>query len=205
MRAVAHLVLVRPMRLRITTTWQLFGLAGLFFLASCERVVTPDDASVGPEAACPAPEVQTRDWRVVKLERMGLRLKMPKRFSEDRGGVVIGGWVGSSFHAGVFENITVEITSYAGPGQSFEEQKAIRQTFYTGYSECAESIGGHRAIIQSFRGGGDITLGDRSFPSFAVFAIYDLAPGKVVRFRGDAATRQGQKDLLASVRTLEFQ
>jgi hypothetical protein len=135
---------------------------------------------------------------------MGLRLKMPKRFSEDRGGVVIGGWIGSSFHAGVFESVTLEIMPYAGPGQSFEDQKAIRQNFYAGYSECSESIGGHRTIIQSLKGGGSITIGDRSFPSFAVLAIYDLAPGKVVRFHGDAATLQGQKDLLASVRTLEF-
>ena len=191
------------MRSPVTTSWQLLGLIGLFFLVGCERVV-PDDASVAPEAACPAPKVQTKGWHVVKLDRMGLLLKMPKRFTEDRGGVIIGGWVGSSFHTGVLESITVEVASYAGPGQTFEEQKAIRQSYYAGYSECTESIGGHRAIIQSFRGGGAIMLGDRSFSSFAVFAVYDLAPGRVVRFHGDAATRREQEDLLASVRTLEF-
>jgi hypothetical protein len=42
------------------------------------------------------------------------------------------------------------------------------------------------------------------YPAFAVHAVCDLGPGRILRYDATAATRQGQEELLAILRTLEF-
>jgi hypothetical protein len=127
---------------------------------------------------------------------------MPKRFTEKHWAVTVGDPIGATYRGAQFETFTVEVM--ASGGQSLEHQKTIRQSDYVGYTECTETIGGRRTIIQSFRGGGVIMLGDRSFPPFAVMAVCELGPGRILRFDGSTATRQAQEDLLAILRTLEF-
>lgn len=170
-------------------------------LAGAEPVASPSEASVGPAPACPAPEVQTRDWRVVKIPRVGVALRMPQRFAEKHWAVTIGDPIAATYRAGHLESFTLEVLPSSG--QSLEQQKTIRQSDYAGYTECTELVAGHRTIIQSFRGGGVIMLGGRSFAPFAVMAVCELAPGRILRFEGSTATRQAQEDLLAMIRTLE--
>ncbi len=171
-------------------------------LVSGEPVASPSDPSVGPAPACPAPGVQTRDWRVVKIPRVAVRLRMPKRFAEKHWAVTVGDPIAATYRAGHLESFTLEVLPSSA--QSLEQQKTIRQSDYAGYTECTELISRHRTILQSFRGGGVIMLGDRSFAPFAVMAVCELAHGRILRFNGSTGTRQAQEDLLAMIRTLEF-
>jgi hypothetical protein len=41
-------------------------------------------------------------------------------------------------------------------------------------------------------------------PAFAVHAVCDLRAGRILRYDGTTATREGQEELLAILRTLEF-
>jgi hypothetical protein len=170
--------------------------------ANGDPALNPADASVGPAPACPQPNVQTTNWPVVTISQMGIRLKMPKRFAEKHWAVTIGDPIVASYRAGHFESFTLEVKSSSG--HSLDQEKTIRQSDYVGYTECTELVNSHRMLIQSFRGGGATILGDRSFAPFAVMAVCELAPGRILRFDGSAATREAQEDLLMIIRTLEF-
>jgi hypothetical protein len=138
----------------------------------------------------------------VEIPSIGVRLKMPKRYSEKSWAVKIGNPIVATYRAGHLESFTLEILPSSG--ESLEQQKILPQSDYQGYTECTEAISGRHAVIQSFRGGGVIILGDLRFPPFAVNAVFELAPDRTLRFDGSSATRAAQEDLLAIIRTLEF-
>jgi hypothetical protein len=164
------------------------------------RVIAAEDTDE-PAPACPAPNLQQTDWRSVEIPSIGVRLKMPKRYAEKRWAVTIGNPIVATYQAGHLESFTLEVLPST---ESLEQQKIGRQSDYQGYTECREVISGHHAVIQSFRGGGVIILGDLKFPPLAVNAVFELAPGRTLRFDGSTAARAAQEDLLAIIRTLEF-
>jgi hypothetical protein len=165
------------------------------------RVIAAKDTDE-PAAACPVPNVQQTDWRSVEIPSIGVRLKMPKRYAEKRWAVTVGNPpTAATYEAGVLESFTLEVLPST---ESLEQQKIGLQSDYQGYTECREVISGHHAVIQSFRGGGVIIVGDLKFPPFAVNAVFELSPGRTLRFDGSTATRAAQEDLLAIIRTLEF-
>ena len=179
-----------------------FAILGILFVIGFGPTICLADSSETPAAACPAPKVQTKGWPPVTLSRMGVRLRMPKRFAEKEWAVTIGDPLMATYRAGHLESFTLEIM--VSSGQPLSQQKTIRQSDYSGYTECTEAIDGHSAIIQSFRGGGVFMLGDRSFPPFSVMAVYDVGSGRILTFHGSSATRQAQEDLLAILRTVQF-
>jgi hypothetical protein len=153
-------------------------------------------------ALIPAPKLQQTDWRSVEIPSIGVRLKMPKRYAEKHWAVKVGNPIVATYRAGHLESFTLKVLP--STGESLEQQKVGLQSDYEGYTECTEAISGHHAIIQSFRGGGVIILGDLRFPPFAVHAVFELGPGHTLRLDGSTATRAAQEDLLAIIRTLEF-
>jgi len=154
-----------------------------------------------PAPACPAPKLQQNDWRSVELVRIGIRLKMPKRYAEKHWAVTVGNPVVATFRASHVQDFTLQLDAPAG--RPLADHKVGRQSSYEGYTECADTISGHQAVIQSFREPHVIFI-DEWHPAFAVHAVCDLRPGRILRFDGSAATRQGQEELLAIVHTLEF-
>jgi hypothetical protein len=174
-----------------------------FTFAACSKATPPTaaQASEEPAPACPAPELQQTDWRSVELVRIGLRLKMPSKYHEKHWAVTVGNPIVATFRAGHLEEFTLELDAPAG--KPLAEHRVGRQDTYEGYTECTETISGHQAVIQSFREPHVIFM-DRWYPAFAVHAVSDLRPGRILRFDGSAATRQGQQELLAIFRTLEF-
>jgi hypothetical protein len=168
-------------------------------LFACSAVAADD--STQPAPACPASPVQQTGWRAIELVKMGVRLKMPSKYREKHWAVTVGNPIVATFRAGQVETFTLKVD---GPGaRSLADHKVIRQPKYEGYTECTESISGHPAVIQAFREPGVIFTA-RWHPAFAVHAVADLGPGRVLRFSGTAATRRGQEELLAILRTIEF-
>lgn len=174
-----------------------------FSFLACSRTTPPTAAQANeePAPACPAPKLDQTDWRSIELVRVGVRLKMPKKYAEKHWAVTVGNPVVATFRASHVEDFTLQLEAPAG--RSLAEHKVGRQSNYEGYTECAENISGHEAIIQSFREPHVIFM-NRWYPAFAVHAVSDLRPGRILRFDGTTATRQGQEELLAILRTLEI-
>jgi hypothetical protein len=170
-------------------------------LWSCQLIGLAAEVS-DPAPACPGPKLDQTDWRPVGLVRIGVRFKMPNKYAEKEWDVSVGDPIVATFRAGHLEQFTLEVDSPAG--LPLADQKIGRESGYEGYTECADTISGHQAIIQSFREPHVIFVDNQWYPGFAVHAVCDLHPGHILRFDGSAATRQSQEELLAILRTLEF-
>jgi hypothetical protein len=155
-----------------------------------------------PAPACPAPKLQQTEWRSVDLVDIGVRLKMPKKYAEKHWAVTVGDPVPlATFRAGHLDEFTIKLDAPADP--PLADHKVIRQRNYEGYTECTEAISGHQAVIQSFREPHVIFM-EQWYPAFAVHAVCDVGPGRILRYDATAATRKGQEELLAILRTLKF-
>ena len=169
-------------------------------LSSYHRTVAAE-VTDEPAPACPAPKLQQTEWDSLELVKIGVRLTVPKKYIEKHRAVTIGDPVVATFRAGHLEEFTLKLDAPAtGP---LAGNAVIRQRNYEGYTECTETIGGHAAVIQSFREPHVIFM-EQWYPAFAVHAVCDLGPGRILRYDATAATRQGQEELLAILRTLEF-
>jgi hypothetical protein len=162
---------------------------------------TAAQVSEQPAPACPAPKIDQAEWRLIELVRIGVRLKMPKQYAEKHWAVTVGNPVAATFRASHLEDFTLKLDAPAG--RPLTDHKVAQQSIYEGYSECADTISGHEAVIQSFREPHVIFM-DRWYPAFAVHAVCDVRLGRILRFDGTAATRQSQEELLAILHTLEF-
>ena len=175
--------------------------AAVFVLAaSCETLLAQSTA--GSAVACPPPQINTSGWRVFTLQDCGIRLKLPKRYSEKNWAVKVGRPVLRSFDGGPFDRISIAVRP--SPLSRLAENKIVRQSDYQGYAECTETIGGREAVVQSFRGGG--TMFDRGAQSTTYYAgaVWQLRAGQVLSIGGHVATRKVQEELLAVLRTVEF-
>lgn len=170
-------------------------------LCGSARIGFAGQVSEEPAPACPAPKLQQTDWRSVELVRIGVRIKMPKKYAEKHWAVTVGNPVVATFRASHVEDFTLQLD--APEGLPLADHKVGLQSGYEGYTECAETIDGHQAVIQSFREPHVIFIDQQWYPVFAVHAVCDLRAGRILRFDGSAATRQGQEELLAILRTLE--
>lgn len=178
-------------------------LTAICWLVACDPLSAPaEDINVPPAPACPPPNVSQKDWRTIGNIKVGVSLKLPKKYHEKHWAVTVGNFIGATFRAGRFEDLSLNAE---GPsGRSLEQHKIIRQRDYEGYSECTEMISGHKIIIQSFRGGGIIFDAGRSYSPYAIAGVCELGPGRILTFHGTASSRQAQEEQLAIIRTLEF-
>src|SRR5437660_1395977 len=99
------------------------------------------ESTEDPAPACPAPKLHQTDWRSVEIPSIGVRLKMPKRYSEKSWAVKMGNPIVATYRAGHLETFTLEILPSSG--ESLEGQKILPQSDYQGYTECTEAISGH--------------------------------------------------------------
>jgi hypothetical protein len=162
----------------------------------------PLDSTIPPAPACPAPKIDTKQWKVVTLNSCRIRLKLPKKYKEHTWDVVINDAVGHSYRAGNFDSIDVGLEKPPNPNP--DQNKTIRQKDYEGFTECKEVINGREAILQSFRGGGVIISAGRHFRTYYAEGLWSLRPGQLIRVRGDVTSRESQEEVLAILRTVEF-
>jgi hypothetical protein len=182
--------------------FNLILLTAVCCFVACDPVTTPADTNAPPAPACPPPDVSRKEWRTVSNLKVGISLRVPKKYYEKHWAVTVGNFVGATFRAGHFEELSFSVE---GPeGRLLEQHKIMRQRDYEGYSECTEMISGHQAILQSFRGGGIIFDVGRSYPPYAIAGVCELRPGRILTFHGTASSRQTQEEQLAIIRTLEF-
>jgi hypothetical protein len=182
------------------------GLLTLFAVAlisMTDVTVIVAASNAASAAASPAPQLDTESWKWITLSDCGIRPKLPKNYTEHNWAVRIGQPISHSYRARTFDRIDVDIKRLI-PNTSFDQNKVIRQSDYEGYSECTEMIGGRAAIIQSFLGGGVIIDKDRRFPNYSVYALWSLPGSQLLKISGSAATREGQEEMLAALRTVEF-
>jgi hypothetical protein len=151
--------------------------------------------------ACPAPELSQKEWRVLGDALVGITFRAPNAYHRKHWNVTVGNPIEATFRAHGFEDLSFTVE---GPeGRSPEQLKIARQAGYKDYSECTETIRGHRAVIQSFRGG-EIIVRGQSYLGYSIAGGCELRPGRVLTFHGLTSSRQLQEEQLAIIRTLEF-
>jgi len=124
--------------------------------------------------------------------------------TEHRYEIVVNNAVAHSYRAGNFDSVDVNLDTAQDINTPLSQSKVIRQKDYEGYTECKERINGREAIIQSYRGGGSITDGEREFRVFSVQAVFEQKPGVLIRISGLSSNRESQEQILAALRTVEF-
>jgi hypothetical protein len=179
-----------------------FAIGAIALSVNCNEL--PQETTVAPVTACPAPAINLSSWQTVTLPDCGIRLKLPRTYEEHRYGVVVKHAVIHSFHAAHFDSIDVSLDAVEEMNTSLNQNKVARQKDYEGYTECSERIDGREAIIQSYRGGGVITDGEREFRQYTVQAVFERNPGVLIRIRGASSSRENQETILAALRTVEF-
>jgi hypothetical protein len=157
------------------------------------------ESSEQPAPACSAPQVLEKAWQSVTLKSCGIRLRLPTRYAEKHWEVTIGDPIGASYRAENFDRIDISVL----PSPP-ENNKIHQESDHRGYSECVATIGGRKGIIQSFRGGGVIFDGERSYPPFVIVATWELRPGHTLQVVSSASTRRSQEEILAVLRTVQF-
>jgi predicted ATP-binding protein involved in virulence len=86
-----------------------------------------------------------------------------------------------------------------------ERQKTKRQSNYEDFAECIEVIASHKAIVQSYRGGGAIIASaGKAFVTYHAEALWQFKPNQLLRISGDFSTREAQEEFLALLRTVNF-
>jgi hypothetical protein len=178
------------------------AVAPLCCLVACGPLSVPADGETPPAPACPPPQVAQTGWRELGNAKVGISFKAPKRYYQKHWDVTVGNYIGATFRTSQFERLSFSVRPVEG--RSLEQQKAIRQPDYQGYSECTETINAHRAIIQSYRGGGVIIGAGAPSVTYSIAGVCELRPGRVLVFLGSAPTRATQEEQLAVIRTLEF-
>src|ERR1700736_6741342 len=141
--------------------WQLATALSFIAMVSTGCHYFPRDTTVPPARHCPPPNINTTSWRVITASDCGIRLRLPRRYTEDGYRAMPNGSVHRTFRADFFNSINIDFEET--PNATLAEKKTIRQNDYEGFAECNESIGGSVAILQSYRGGGSVTDGSREF------------------------------------------
>lgn len=155
-----------------------------------------------PIAACPPPKINTLSWQLVTLADCNARLKLPRRYREHAGGVVIGRIAIHIFLTSDFDRIEVQLVPPMFP--DLDRNKTIRQSNYQGFTECTELVAGRDAIIQSFRGGGMIFKVGRPIMPYHATALWKWTNNRLLSLDAGVSSRESQEEVLAAVRTVEF-
>lgn len=164
----------------------------------CDREPDLPLTTEPPARACPAPAIPTSQWQTIVLKDWGIRLRLPRHYARDRGAEdPSGSW--KAFRTVRLDSVEVTVDSGG----------VSKPVFYVvqpdlGYSECRETIAGHEATIQSYRGGGEISYRGRKVIAYRCEAAYEIAPERVLRIRANTTDRKAQEEILAAFRTVEF-
>jgi hypothetical protein len=177
---------VRPLNAHMWRT----GLVSLLATLAC---ATPDERVA---AACPAPDINTRDWREVIVENAGVAIRLPpdgrapfpttphpEAWSTD----------GSSVLATIGndpEDVPAWVDFPIFPSVSWKSHR----------SQCVERVASTTARIQAyFERWKALVLG-----RYVAAGAYELVPGSWLRIGGVSSNLQRQQEVLAALRTVRF-
>jgi hypothetical protein len=146
-----------------------------------------------------APQIDTSNWQKVTIPECGIRLRLPKRYAEAKDMVKVGDYVGRSYRDGMF---TIEIEARSSVLPQLSDNKIIRQSDYSDYTESTDMIGGQQAIVQCFRANGNVNGSEPSL--YHAGAIWQLGSGKILSIAGWVESRESQSEIVAVLHTVEF-
>jgi len=159
--------------------------------------------SVGSAPACPPTEANIEPWKVITLQDCGVSFRIPPEYAEEIWEVAVNNAFVRSYASSPFDRIDlhVRMSSNADP----ERDKTKQQKDYEDFSECMELIQGHKAVFQSYRGGGAIiTTEGKRFVVYHAEGLWQLTPNKLLQITGNFTTREAQEEFLVLLRTVKF-
>ena len=158
-------------------------------------------ASVTSSLPCRTAAEPDASWRTVELTLPAVTFQLPPGWHERRWNVGVGqveSWHTFRAEADVLRslNITEEPGSTAGalPG-------VTRQPGYTDFVECSDRIGGHRVLLQTWRGGGTVFRDGQQTPVLATRLTLEVAPGRYAMVSATSGDAAGQDEIIAILKT----
>ena len=180
----------------------------LLALASVAAVQACADPGVRSRVEAPSSYLSCRSapapgatWRTVQLTLPAVTFQVPPGWSEKSWDVQIGdveSWHTFRTEADVFQNLTITEQRDSTPGRL---PGIVRQSEYTDYVECVDSVGGRRALLQAWRGGGTIFRGSQQSPSFGAHLTLEVDQGRYATVSGSSADLAGQDEIVAILKT----
>jgi|GEM_PF-4425086 len=147
----------------------------------------------------PSRQIDTAFWIKREIAEVGLKFKLPREYKEKHWDVIVGSIVGRRFFAGVaFVDFDVEERT------TFDDAKIRYQMNFDNYREWTDEIRGHKALIQTFQGGGSVLTEKGVFPPYRVAVVCELDGKRFLKIDASCATKEQQEEILAMVGTLEF-
>src|ERR1700730_5888791 len=130
---------------------QIFGAAIVLLSISCHYM--PRETNAPSTKPCPKPDIDTGRWKIVAVDDCGIRLRLPRGYGGGEGGGA-NEWVQHAYRSGELNSIHVSF--HAEKVENVSELKVLRPTDAEGFEDCNETINGHAALLQSYRGGGTV-------------------------------------------------
>jgi hypothetical protein len=179
----------------------------LFFISITGALACSDPAMRSRIAAastylsCRPAADPAADWRTVQLSLPAVTFQLPPGWREKQWDVRVGevdSWHTFRSEADFFQNlsITEEGDSAAGP-----LPMVTRQADYTDYVDCADTVGGRRVLLQTWRGGGTVFRDGQQTPSFATHLTLEIGPGRYAVMSATSGDAAGQDEMVAILKT----
>ena len=151
--------------------------------------------------ACRPTPATGNNWRTVQLTLPAVTFQVPPGWSEKSWDVQIGdveSWHTFRSETDDFQDLSITEQRDAAPGPL---PGITRQSDYTDYVECADSVGGRRALLQTWRGGGTIFRGGQRTPAFAAHLTLEVDSGRYAMISGSSGDLAGQDEIVAILKT----
>ena len=173
-------------------------------LVSVAAVLACSDPAVRSRADAPSSYFSCRpapapgaNWRTVQLTLPAVTFRVPPGWSEKGWDVQVGdveSWHTFRSETDFFQDLSITEQRDSTPGAL---PGITRQSDYTDYVECADSVAGHRALLQTWRGGGTVFRGSQQTPGFAAHLTLEVEHGRYVMVSGSSADLAGQDEIVA--------
>lgn len=189
----ARRVAFTPRPARIATV----AVAMVVPLSGCQRPPETPPRPVPAVTACPAPVLDTRDWRHV-VDSANVSFRLPATLVERADTASPHRrWVNADGRqvvtVGFLRVLEHWITLRRAPSPGMHEM-----------SECMDSIPGRQLLVQTWRTAGGVFRHGRRFDNYEMLALVPIEPGLTVFLTGGGAARETQVLLLAIARTVRI-
>jgi len=144
----------------------------------------------------------TASWQTQDLPNMRLRFKLPHSYKQKQWAVAFGSGPIATFRLGDFNQIDfrVENARNADP----ENAKVGLQRDYVDYKEWQQLLDGHKWVVQTFQGGGQIIDEKGKRSPYCVHATCAPDEKRLLSIHAVLESPERQQEVLAMLKTIEF-
>ena len=177
--------------------------AALAFLAAGCSSQVDFASSSGPRDICAEPAAPTpTSWVPAAYPHAAVTFRLPPNYQMKQWDVRVGQSRGETWRTGPFRSVHLDI--HEGPTK-LDSAGTILQDWQKQYVRCVVAVGGRRALVERWVGGGTVFREDGSQePTYTLQVIWALQGREYLYFTGISEDSQGQAETLAIAHTFDF-